>query len=132
MRQITKYIAKDDTEFNTEVDCLRYESILLSLENAMAELPLISRLSNEEFKKHPKGSVMRTRNKVIDIIAEALNIDKEVAEGAKKALHNQTIFGRWVNDSGNLIANETWFRFMSMDPMTDIEYSQPYYALKGL
>jgi hypothetical protein len=130
MKRIVEYESYDGTTFRDEDDCKKYDELIHSLECAMDALPPYQELVGEECLQHTKGSVKLTRNKVIGIIGNYLGINSDVVDGAKSADHNGTIFGRYVDDSGNNAAYKTWSRFMAMSSITDKEYSQPYFLLK--
>jgi hypothetical protein len=130
MKEIIQYEAIDGTKFNQASDCEEYECLIVDLEIAMDMLPKPKLLVGNEFLQHTKGSVVLSRNEVIDIIAKAIGLNQDTVNGAKTAEHNQTIFGRHVDDSGNRAARSVWNRFMCMNPVTDREYSQPYYLMQ--
>lgn len=131
MEQITRFKAIDGTVFSDREKCLKHEQMCLKLDHAMSFLLPAEELNGDEFTQHPKGSVIRARNEVVLVLADWLGINDDHARAAMRAKHNQTIFGRFVDDSGNKKAYSAWSRFMSMSPVTDREYSQPYYLLQA-
>ena len=96
----------------------------------MSVLHPVPVLEGENFYEHPKGSVREARDDVIDLVTKQLGIPDHARVGAIQADHNQTIFGRYVDDSGSRAANSAWSRFMAMSVKTDREYSQPYFMIK--
>jgi len=130
MKTISQYEAKDGTRFDDEDKCLAYELLCIELIEVLWGFK-DKELNGDEFIQHPQGSVREARNVAVDVISKALNISDDVANGAKSASHNQTIFGRYVDDSGNRACKKAWSRFMSMNVNNDREYSQPYYALNS-
>jgi hypothetical protein len=132
MKQITVYEAKDGAEFKNQEDCEKHELFINALTYATDLLhPIVNELDGEDYIQHPAGSVRAARSDVIRAIGSHLSIPDRVIVEALRADHNQTIFGRFVDDSGNRTAYSVWTRFMSMCPVTDREFSQPYYLLQS-
>ena len=131
MQIIKQYEAPDGTKFDSAFECYNYEAFIGRLNTAMNVLHCEKELNGAEYLQHTEGSVKLARDAVIDVLSDELGINGIVAEAAKVANHNHTIFGRYIDDSGNKPARSAWSRFTTMSPITDREYSQPFFLFKA-
>lgn len=129
MREITKYIASDGTEFNTAQECRKYESIIdrvVEIDNLrdnseVSYCKVAIRQDKEKVKKFKHDFYMLCA----EVIPDYKRIFTEVAEGTRHQSHANRI----LSDYGDIypILADTVFR---IDCISDdgVEYNQPYFA----
>lgn len=130
MKEITKYIASDGTEFNTAQKCKKYESIIdrvveidnLKDNSEVSYCEVAIRQDKEIVKKFKHDFYMLCA----EVIPAYKRIFTEVAEGTRHQSHANRI----VSDYGcnYPILAHTAYR---IDCISDdgVEYDQPYFAI---
>jgi len=134
MKEIIKYVSEDGTEFKNGTDCVKYEELCNRVQKAMAILPdrpETSGFSNGVgYLRHNSVDFNLAKQSLLLIIAERLNLEwlKKEATLDPHLIHNNSIVGRYVCDSGNKALNKAWYRLMCTDDQYR-EWGQPYYAI---
>lgn len=124
MKQITKYVAIDGTEFNNENECLNYENLIKKVDLIMAELPFpkVDRLdfvNGGGFVQHDKKVLRKVQMNLLEEIKNHIHIDDENL--------SMSYVDRLILDSGISPLKKAWHRFMCVDELAR-EWGQPYYA----
>lgn len=136
MKSIIVHIAYDGSRFDDQSDCERYERQCDELRRAIEPLgewrPRVDWRDND-YVQHDKDKALLARGRFLNACLPILgdsakpHIDAQI----EQVEHNQTFVGRLIDDSMHKCMRHIWFRFMSMDPVTGREYSQPYYAIQA-
>jgi len=126
MKEITKYITDDGTEFFSEFNCMRYESQCKRAEELIAQLNVRPKEDTE---------IVQQDIKVLDDVWEGLMaIAREVVthkwlEKSRQEIHI-SFPARIISDYGHKGLQEAFYRLHCIDSQGR-EYSQPYYIHKA-
>ena len=131
MENITKYRAKDKTEFTSEVECIEYERLLDMVDRIMSRLQPkpkddgCSFPNGNGFIQHEKSTVVRVWNALLDEFSSRIN--HEWISHSKDMKYHSSYVGRLVDDYGISPYNKAWYRMQCIDKQFR-EFGQPYYV----
>ena len=132
MEIITKYKAKDQTEFTTKFDCLLYEELIDRVNSIMGRLPKLPEYQNCDFAnghgyiQHDKEVLTSVWNDLLDEFKT--NIKHHWLDQSKDLKVDTSWVGRLVSDYNISPYNKAWYRMICIDRATFREFGQPYYA----
>lgn len=123
MERISKYKAIDGSVFNTEQECLSYESLIERVNAIMR--PLGTRPDDTNFTngggyiQHDSRVVAIAKEEITELAIKTFKIDRNV---------NFFIIGRYCDDCGSKCLYSAWSRLNCCDK-NNREWGQGYYAI---
>lgn len=124
MKEITKYVADDGTEFSTWQDCSAHESLCIEIANIMSVLDW-AKLESEEYIQHDENIFLGVRRQLL-YVAKRFTTMPWIQESIDDPTVHPSWAGRIIDDL-NKPLNHAWFRIMCVDSQHR-EWQQPYYA----
>lgn len=132
MKAITKFVANDGREFNTESEAVAHESCLARVQAAMADWPADPDdgtgccyfANGGGYIQLSESLVIGARNRLLDIIAETID-HKWVAQSRSDPSVDYSWVGRLLDDYGHC-ARSAWYRIGCVDSQWRW-WGQPYY-----
>ena len=138
MKQITMFEASDGRKFNTEKECLTYETTVMTINQIMARLPARpdngSRFVNGKgYIQHNKAVFLRAQRALVHLLDASLAEDSTYERHISAALASEIpvglcFIGRLIDDMGPAPLRTAWNRILCTNSRFR-EYGQPYYAL---
>lgn len=128
MKPKIMYEASDGKSFDTEAECVAYETgTLLPCIRIDALLPRRS-LDAGQYYQHNHDDVVSFRRCLWRLVQAKYAIGfPHWADKCAEDIHPRSIVGRVLSDAGGPL-NGLWYRLMCIDLDTAREYQQPYYA----
>ncbi len=132
METITKFKAIDGTEFTSETECLKYESLIRKVDSIMALLPPTpnndgcSFANGDGYIKHDKAKLRNAQIQILELCKEYID-HKWIQQTIDDESVHPSYVGRLIDDYNIRPINKAWFRFMCVDKKSR-EWGQPYYA----
>ena len=123
MEKISKYKAIDGSIFNTEEECLRYESLIEKVKAIMR--PLGERPDDTNFTngggyiQHDYHVLAIAKEQLTELATKTFKIERNVGFG---------IIGRYCDDNGSRCLYNAWSRLNCCDNQSR-EWGQGYYAI---
>lgn len=131
MKLITKYVANDGYEFNTEKHCLAHENLLLKIEDVHKLLGSRAKDVGCEFS-NGAGYIQHTKNEVFNFKKALVALCKsrvrdDVFKLPLDKIYPGGIASRILSET-NPRLYQVWSRLCCIDEYNR-EWGQPYYAL---
>jgi hypothetical protein len=130
MKEITKFVAWDGSEFSTRYDCCIYERLYMEIRTVMSRLKRAPESGTETFVQQEKEVFLGVQHDLV-VIFERLHplMTDQHTKWARDATRPAgfTLVGRYMDDCGPGILNSAWRRIMCVDHIFR-EWGQPYYA----
>lgn len=136
MQRIIKYKAKDNSIFDTELECVSYEELMDKVDSIMNTLEAVPTGDNyefyngESFINHPIEVARKAKLDLLNLIKTKIDfhwIDQNIAD--LEGVHPSRV-ARILGESGIKCLRSAWYRFYCMTKEY-VEYGQPYYADKN-
>ena len=130
MKRITKYLADDGTEFNTEIEAVNHDALCLEIKEVMSDLP--KRPENGRKFESGKGFIQHKPHVFFGVRHALLAIGKRYIDHGwiDQAIKDCDIHPSWVLrlfDEQCRPLSRAWYRFMCTDNKLR-EWGQPYFA----
>jgi hypothetical protein len=123
---ITKYRAKDGSEWQTLDKAMEREALCFTVDDAMAPLGPAIRITNHNYFQHQPPTVIACRAAILKLAAKQFPDYDVFRHEPPQEVHPMSIAGRILDDCGGPI-DTAWRRFMRIDELGR-EWEQPYYA----
>jgi hypothetical protein len=132
MREISKYVADDGTEFGSKESCQSYEATCADIAAIMAKLPAIPHLrgcgfqNGDGYIQHSPEAVEAARLALLRIANQIMPhkwFDQSIAD----LNAHSSWAGRLISEMSNKALRNAWYRFECMTPDFR-EFGQPYFA----
>ena len=132
MKKVTKYISNDNTQFDTEKECINRDELIIVVDNIMSDLHPIPNDGTCDFANgsgyivHDSKKLECCRLKILELVS--MYIDHPWIQ---QTIDNKDIDASWVGrllDEYNIKPlSSAWHRFSCMDKLNR-EWGQPYFA----
>lgn len=130
MKTVNRYIADDGSEFTTEGACRKYEGLCGEVNAVMARLPVrpseVDYQNGGGYLQHDPETWQAVKLDLLHIIKRVMPhewVDHAIA----KATTHPSWVGRLIDDGGEKVLRQAWFRIYCTDSEFR-EWGQPYYA----
>jgi hypothetical protein len=131
MKTKIKYIAKDETEFNTESEVIEHEYLLdqiILIENTYLNGSQNQKVKdNQGYYQHSKTNLSKGWEEVIKSSRPLFKGLDNLYNTPTENIHPLGFGGRVISDCGGPL-NKIWWRFSCIDDKGR-EWQQPYFAL---
>lgn len=132
MKQVTKYIANDGTQFDDFASAMERDSLITQVAEIMAPLPErpegdgCSFSNGGGYLQHDKETALQVRKQLLKLIATQVN-HKWIQQTIDNVDTDPSFVGRLVGETGFKALWQAWARFECMDKDWR-EYGQLYYV----
>ena len=123
---ITRYLAKDGSEWDTISQAIDRESLVDAIADAMQPLGEKRHINHDEYVQHDPATVIAARVAILKLCAKEFPSFEVFKHEPPEEVHPMSIAGRILDDCGGplLLA---WGRFMRID-YKGREWEQPYFV----
>lgn len=126
MKKVQKFVAKNGAEFESEKECIRYETILLKLDKIFAMFP---ELPKDHWRfKNGTGYIQHSRKTYDHVVKEFTKLACQFHKGLSEYPYNSYRFWRYLNDNESIFYSYGQ-RLTNIDEATLREYGQGYYKI---
>lgn len=126
MKIINKYKALDDSIFNTEKECIKYEEILHEVNSILNNLP---KIKDEDCKfTNGEGYIQHNPNIKKDLETDIVRLSNKYFKPKELFVKFNYYLGRVIDDSGMSCLNKLSYKLMCIDDKNR-EWGQPYFAI---
>lgn len=126
MKKIIKYQANDGSYFNTEEECIKYESILSKVNNFLNKLPDREKYDKDCILSNGGGYIQLPYNPKSEMEKLLVNLSNIWFNPSTPFEKFNFILVRYIDDVNMKCLNKLVFRLMCI--VEDREYGQPFYA----
>jgi hypothetical protein len=127
MEAITKYKARDGSEWASEAEARATENLLDVVDEIMAPLGPPVSVRPEEYVQHNAGTVLAARAAIVKLCAKRLPGFPIFHHEPAEEVSPFSVAGRILDDIGGPLS-VAWCRFMKIDDQGR-EWEQPYFVL---
>jgi hypothetical protein len=132
MRQVSRWIADDGTEFITPDQAIAHDKLCVEIAAIMSRL-VSAEISGPGFIQQDPVAVLNVQHSLVMIFERLfprmVDAHTEFARNATRPA-GMTLIGRYMDDCAPGPLNTAWRRIMRMDSKFR-EYEQPYYAIQA-
>jgi hypothetical protein len=126
VKAITKYAARDGSEWRNEADAATREALLDEVEAVMRPLGERPKLDSRQYVQHHPATVISCRVEILKLCARELPDYEVFRHEPPEDVHPRSIAGRILDDCGGPLS-EAWGRFACIDA-AGREWQQPYFV----
>ena len=132
MEIITKYKAVDGKEFNREIECIKYESLIETVKKIMNVLSPVPKDDNCSFGnghgylQHDSEVVWGAKYQILELL-KGYTDHKWLQDTIDNENTHPSYVGRIIDELNLSPINSAWYRFSCIDK-DNREWGQPFYA----
>lgn len=126
METVTKFLAVDGREFNSETRCREWEACLAVAHDIESELGPRPRISHGKYVQRDVELVNRVKNRCLDAMRKK-HPSWSWNTARNEDIGTGSIIGRYADDSDSPF-RKLWCRLMCISMKTGREYDQPFFA----
>ena len=128
MQAVTKYLASDGREFESEDECRKHEAFAGIIAGVMSNIGPERNLPHGCWIQRDRQACLRAKRRLVEIARTQYDPERyPVFKNDADAIHPCSAAGRILTDSSGPLS-DAWTRLMRIDFATGREYDQPYFA----